>query len=244
MLLGGALVCYSIGDTDRCARHLDDFEKRRSAVADDSLAGTAALYRAFLAADRWDVIEFDRALGEAEALLRAADDRWTLGFCPGTRGVLSYILGDLASASDFESEAFMLGVESGNDVLTMQAAVFLVMISLAAGDPDGAHYLAENTLTYVERYPYWEATAYAYEVIADLALIRGNTDDAARLVGAAETLRSAGSASVWALVRSLREEIVERVRAVMDEDSYDQMHREGGELGPPRLLAIAREVLQ
>jgi hypothetical protein len=64
------------------------------------------------------------------------------------------------------------------------------------------------------------------------------------LVGAADNLRSAGSASVWALVRSLREQIVERVRAVMDDDRYEEKHREGGELGPPRLLAIARSVLQ
>jgi hypothetical protein len=244
MLLGGALVCYSIGEIDRCARYLDEFEDYRDAVADDSLAGAAALYRAFLAASQMDMLVFERSLTEAEALLRAADDRWTLGFCPGTRGVVSYLVGDLATASDYESEAFLLGVESGNDVLTMQAAVFLVMISLASGDPDGARYLAENTLTYVERYPYWEATAYAYEVIADISLRKGGFDDAARLIGAADTLRSAGSSSVWALVRSMRDQIVERVREAMDDQQYEKRHEEGGELGPPQLLAIARGVLR
>ena len=243
LLLGGALVAYAAGDYESCRHYLADFEDLRDAVADDSLAGAAALYRAFLAVDQWDMVEFERSLTEAETLLRAADDRWTLGFCPGTRGVLSYIIGDFETASALESEAFALGVESGNDVLAVQAAVFLVMVTLAAGDTDGARYLAGRTLTYVERYPYWEATAYAYEAIANLAAADGAVEAAARLIGAADTLRSTISSSVWPLVRSMRDQIVGRVREAISADRYEQLHEEGGELGPPRVLAIAREVL-
>src|SRR4029079_5126892 len=103
LLLGGALVAYAAGDFEKCRHHLAEFDTLREAVADDSLAGAASLYEAFLAVDKGDMVEFERALTEAEALLRAADDRWTLGFCPGTRGVLSYILGDLETASALES---------------------------------------------------------------------------------------------------------------------------------------------
>ena len=121
----------------------------------------------------------------------------------------------------------------------MQAAVFLVMVTLAAGDTDGARYLAGRTLIYVERYPYWESTAYAYEAIANLAAVDGNVDDAARLIGAADTLRSTVSSAVWPLVRSMRDGIVERVREAITADRYEQLLDEGGELGPPRILAIA-----
>lgn len=41
----------------------------------------------------------------------------------------------------------------------------------------------------------------------------------------------------------MRDEIVARIRDATTDDRYEQLHEEGGELGPPRILAMAREVL-
>jgi hypothetical protein len=244
LLLGAALVAYSTGDDDRCARYLDQFDALRSEVSDDALIGAALLYRSFLAATRWDMIEFQQCLDEAEKLLRAAHDTWILGFCIATRGVLAYIQGEHATAEENFSVAVDLAFQSGNEVLALQAQTFRVMVRLAVDDVAGARELLADTLDYIDRYPYWEATAYVYEAAASVAAADGEFERAGRLIGAADALRTITSSVVWALVRSLRDAVVDKTRAAVGTERFEALVQEGAEDGSPRAAAIVRDVVR
>jgi predicted ATPase len=244
MLVGGALVKYSIGDYDAARRNLDAFDAVRDALQDDSLAGAAALYGAFLAAEELDVEAILRGLDDAERLLRAAGDEWTLGFCPGTRGVLAYVVGDFDAAARYEREALELAERSGNEVLALQALVFQVMVKLSLDDMPGARALLGRTLDYVERHPYWDSTAYAYEAAAGVSLEDGEVERAAQLIGAANTVRETSSSTIWPLVRALRDRIVEQTVAELGDERYAAGVSRGVHLGPPRAVALAREVVR
>ena len=137
--------------------------------------------------------------------------------------------------------ALALGVESGNDVLATQAAVFLVMVTLAAGDTDGARYLAGRTLVYVERYPYWESTG---RLRSDRQPGRGRRQRGRRRSVDRRRGHAAinGSSAVWPLVRSMHDGIVDASRAISAE-RYEQLLDEGGELGPASNPGRRREVL-
>jgi predicted ATPase len=244
MLVGGALVKYSLGNYELASRYLDEFDGIREALQDDSLAGAAELYRAFLAADRLDLDAIRRGLDDAERLLKSAGDRWTLGFCPGTRGVLAYVVGDHEAAAGYEREALELAEQSGNEVLALQALVFQVMVMLSLDDMAGARELLGRTFDYVERYPFWESTAYAYEAAAAVSAEDGEFERAALLIGAGDMVRETTSSNIWPLVRALRDGVVQQVRDAIGNERYANAVADGVRLGPPRAVALAREVIR
>jgi ATP/maltotriose-dependent transcriptional regulator MalT len=158
--------------------------------------------------------------------------------------VLAYIAGDLVGAARYEQEALELAEQSGNEVLALQALVFKAMVMLSVDGTENARAVLARTFEYVERYPFWESTAYAYEAAAGVSAADGEFERAAQLIGAADSVRETTSSNIWPLVRALRDSIVEQTRAELGDERYAAGVSRGVELGPPRAVALAREVIR
>ena len=243
LLFAGASVSFAAGAYDESQAFVDEFAAIESSVDDQMIRGAAWLARAFLAGYRFDIDGLRRSLDEAERVFRAADELWMLSFALATRGALASLEGDEQTALEFQTEAFDLAVQTGNDAMELQSLIAQCMSHLRSGDSTNARSALRAALSYFEDYPYFESVAYAYEAGAALSLASDDSPDAARLLGAADMARRTSAAALWPLLKPQRDLTAAQVEAVLGADGFESLARAGGSLAPRDAAALLRQVI-
>ena len=187
------------------------------AMAAASLAGALSIGR-LRSADQ----DHARSLMEdATRYARTSGDGFAMAFVALIRGRIAGAAGRIAEARAAFQEAATFFDEIGDSRFGLVGLSDLGHAVRRGGELDEALSILRRTL------PRWEhsgnrgAIANQLEAFGFIAVERGETDRAARLLGAAETLRELAGAAMLSYERAEYDAVVARLRASMDGDAFD-----------------------
>jgi tetratricopeptide (TPR) repeat protein len=186
---------------------------------------------AYTALERGDHKRAVRLLEEALASFREQGDVAGAFGLLFTMGYSELALGNLARATTLLEESLALSRDFGEREVVAGCLMSLGIAAQRRGDPERAKTLLKESLAMdVEM----RVNAHIAENLEGLAQAAGTLDEdvrAARLWGAAGTLREATGRPWWSAERLLHEPQLVAARSRMDEPSWDTAFAEGKAMG-------------
>jgi predicted ATPase len=216
-----------LGEALEWARQHDDREVSASALAGLGIA------TAPFDADRARVL-----MRESASLFAEMEDAWGEAIVLGALGWLDTGRGDFSEEDLFE-RAFALARYVEDEVTTAHAATNLAELRLAQGRPDHAAAALEVALRAHAAVRLYDGLSYGLEAAAGLAVHGGRSEEAARLLGAADWLRAEVGVPIWGPRLTRFEALVASVRGSVGDEAFDARWTEGRALGFDAALVTA-----
>jgi predicted ATPase/DNA-binding XRE family transcriptional regulator len=192
------------------------------------------------------------ALGDYErsrSLCEEALDRWRSLRDPRGTAVALVNLGELLAhlcetdrADAVLREAIVIGTELSDDVVRSAALDGLAETMRVTGRLDEAAECCRSSLLLIRRLGIREHVAVVVEHLGILAGEAGLAEDAARILGAAEALRSALGASLDLPRRAVHDAAVVRLRSALGDPVFTHAWHEGELLPPDQAVEEALRV--
>jgi predicted ATPase len=183
-----------------------------------------------------DVGQAWQRLDEAAETFRGVTDRWGLALTLSTRGQLSLLAGDAASARQMHEEALAAAQAIDNYQLQAQILDMLGLDAATAGDMAAARdrYAAAAEL-HVRLLDY-EGSSYGLSGFAALALAQGRALAAARLIGAADYARQVIGTVIWPGMQSTADDLAAAVTAALGPAEFAAATAAGARMRIPDAL--------
>jgi hypothetical protein len=180
-----------------------------------------------------DIAKGCETLDEAAEAFRHTADLWGLAVSLSTRGQLTLLGGDPATAKHIHEEALTAAAAIDNDYLRAQILDMLGLDAATTGDLTGArqHYAAGADLH--TRLLDYEGSSYGLSGLANLALARGRPQAAARLLGASQYARDVIGAAVWPGMKSPSDQLAAATDLALGSPSFAAACAEGARLRIP-----------
>jgi predicted ATPase len=232
------LLAFGQGDYDRAAPSLRRAADLYRALGDRLGSATATVPLGVISAVR-SRNDGEETSERAVADFRALDDRWGLTFalfCLGGALVLHERHAD-AVAPLKESVELARAIQT--DVLLSNALINLGWAYLGLRDIAAAGGVLTEALAAGIELDNRESVARALEALAAAAEVRGNTEHGATLFGAAEGVRRSMGVPVWMTDRTSHEQTHDRLRARLDDLTYNAAVARGAALGVEEILEAA-----
>jgi predicted ATPase len=191
-------------------------------------------------------IDVDRARGfllESARLYAVREDAWSEAMVLGALGWLDVGRGDYTQEDHIE-RAYVLARSLGDEVATGHTATNLAELHLARARPDEARAVLAVALTAYEAVRMYDSLSYGLEATAGLASSEDRTDEAARLLGAADGLRDEVAVPIWGPRLTRFGALVGSARAKLGDESFDARWSEGRTLGFDAALEQARRTVR
>ena len=158
-------------------------------------------------------------LEEALAVARNASDLVVLGYMLSHFGLFLCVDGDVTRARTLHGEMLSLARSLADDNQRAEAHYDLAVDALAAGHPEPAHpHLAVAARHYID-IDHRDGLARCLGALSALAVERGDSGLAARLIGATAAARAIGL-SPWPTVAENERRVTERVRASLSNEEF------------------------
>lgn len=237
LLMGLATVMWDAGEYEAAEAVADEVLSLRSS-ADAGRWADALILAASAASGVRDYERAIRLLKEAHALALETKNDWALRFALYNLGDTHYAIGDLQAAEAFFEEALHHHEASQKTAMAALTRAMLGHVAVRRGDDPRAEELLRETVTSVIK---GDADLvelmYGLEGLAWVAVNRGDLDRAARLLGAADRIRSLEKLPVQDSERVGRD----RVRSALDGEagSHDRAHAEGYRFQPTEAAEYA-----
>jgi non-specific serine/threonine protein kinase len=181
------------------------------------------------------------ALSEARDIFRSLGDGRRLGVTLNNLGVVARQQGDYGLALEAYEEALDLVRESGDQHGLCLTLVNLALVSIRMSRPDPARVWLAEALRLVHEMSAKRGATAALEVAAELIHHDGAVDDAARLIGAAEALRSSIGLPQEGWWRKTQVEFQARLGADLGAVHFERLRNEGRGWPFDTAVAFARE---
>ena len=243
-------VASILGNLGRLAMESGDYE-RASALEREALAlfrglndrsGTASTLANLgqLAAEKSDFELSVSLLEESLALNRELGDKGHSGWVLGDLGIATLAAGDYERSMSVYADAARLFVELG-DKSGLATALFMRGVALAymGGDPESAASSFEESLRLCREIGDEAGCAPALDGLAFLAAGAGDLQRAARMLGAAETVRGKAGYRVGIIELPLHERIIALLHAGMNEGDLAAAIAKGRGMGLEQAIAYA-----
>lgn len=189
--------------------------------------------------------DYERAVAlyeESAELFRGTGDTMRLAAVLGNLGAIANIQGDYARGRPLVEEALELNRGLGaKDDMALNLHNLGRVALLEDRVTDGATLLHESLELAVEL-GYRELIAYGLAGLADVAALGTDPERAARLIGAADALFEELGVALSADDAESYERTVERVRAQLSPETFDECRQEGSMLDAERAAELALEV--
>jgi predicted ATPase len=179
---------------------------------------------------------------ESASLFAGIGDAWGEAIVLGALGWLDTGRGDFSEPRLFE-RAYELARHVDDEVATAHTATNLAELRLAMGHSDDARDALDIALTAHEAVRLYDGLSYGLEAAARLAWSDRRSEDAARLLGAADGLRDEVGVPIWGPRLSRFETLVHSVRSATGDAAFAAAWGEGRALSFDAALATARETL-
>ncbi|CAA9497686.1 MAG: hypothetical protein AVDCRST_MAG12-2460 [uncultured Rubrobacteraceae bacterium] len=187
-----------------------------------------------------DEVERASALAEeALALGRALEDAGGMARALLVLGLAAVVSGDYGRGAALHEESLALARRAGDGLAMALSLGMGALASLGRGDIPLAEALCDEGLALSAQPRVINVTAFQLHTSAALACSRGEPDRAARLWGAAGSLREAIGASLSPVEARAFRPYVEAARAGLDAAAWDEAYSEGGAMTVEEAAAYA-----
>ena len=176
---------------------------------------------------------------ESVALMRELGDRWGNIDMLINLGLVAYEQGDFAYAQSLHEEALALQRELGD---TWGIAISLLNLGAVArdqGDTVRARALLRESLSYYQSEGDRQGISLCLEALAAMIVRDGQPEHAARLLGAAATLREVAGTPLQPIDHADYDRTVTAARAALDADTFAAAWAQGRALAPEQAMADA-----
>jgi predicted ATPase/class 3 adenylate cyclase len=232
-------IALERGDADRAEALCSEGLDLARASGDERVVSRALMDLGAVCSARGDHARALELHEEALALRRALGDTLLVSDAIYNLGLVAFQTGDHARAREAFGEALTLAEKIGEALHSAAALFMLAELDLLADRADLAEQrIRESLATYVKLEDRRDI-AECFVVLAGVLCARGDVDDAARLLGAAEELR--GDAPVDFRELPVLERFEPELQAALGADGLATMKREGADLG---LELAVREVVR
>jgi len=181
---------------------------------------------------------------EALAVARQSNDKFGIARSLSMLGDLARSLGDDTAALPLYEEALAICRQLGRTYATANILTNLAAAEFGAGNYTAAYSHFNEGLT-IHRESGGEIVgdkitiSYSLDGLAALAVLRGETELAAKLAGAAEHLRESINYNVEPAERRFRDVYLASLRAVLPEDDFSRAYGQGRALRLDESVALA-----
>jgi non-specific serine/threonine protein kinase len=172
-----------------------------------------------------------RRLADAEVVWSACDHLQL--------GLAAFARGDRTRARAFWEESLARYEANGARYLAVDPLRCLALLASLAGDHAGAAESMREVMVRLSEQASPAAYADGLATIATMVAARGRRSEAARLFGAAETLRATVGTPFPLPERDTYDEIIAGLRASLGPEAYETEHRAGATARLPEILAEA-----
>ena len=177
---------------------------------------------------------------EALSVARAADDSLALGYALPHYGLLLAIDGDVTQAQARHQQTLDIASSLNDQNLIAEAHYDLALDVMLLGDPSSAQSHLDVAVGCYRDFDHLDGLARCIGAFSALALQRGDSHLAARLIGAAAAARDNIGLTPWPSVTELERRTTDRVRARLPDDAFSALVDSGRSLTIKDALAEAR----
>ncbi len=181
---------------------------------------------------------------ESLALLQEARSKQFLAYVFGLLGQIHLLQGEQILAREFAEESVAILKEMGNRFFLAESLVYLARVVFSQGDDVAARAIYEESLTISREISARQLIASGMEGLADVVSAQGAPEWAARLWGAAETLRQAIGAPFPPIEVSNYERSVAIARTQFGEKAFATAWAEGRSMTPEQALTAQGRALR
>jgi hypothetical protein len=184
--------------------------------------------------------DYPAARGLAEeslALRRALGEKRGIAISASTVAELSLATGDGESAVPLLEESLALARELGHVQFEAIVITELGLAEIYAGDRERPRLLLEQALAHCLDLGDRKNAADCLSGLAAVAGLEGDLDRAARLFGAAESMREALGVELDPIVRPIYDRLLPEIRANADEQAFAAAWRKGKLQSPTEAVA-------
>ena len=175
-------------------------------------------------------------------LFAGVGDHWAEAMTLGALGWLDAGRGAFAEEERFV-RAYAVAGRLEDDLVTAHTATNLAELHIALGRQDEARAVLDVALAAIEAVRLYDGLSYGLEAAAGLALGGGRSEDAARLLGAADGIREEGGVPIWGPRLQRFEAYLDSVRAPLGDEIFGSAWEQGRVLGFDAALELARQTL-
>lgn len=208
--------------------------ERALAIADEARDGRARSGALRILSDvvaaRGDVVRSIELQEEALSLRRGLGDPLLVSDATYHLGVSLFRSGDRIRARQVLSESLTIASDLGETAQRAAALFVLAELDLAAGDLEPAERQVRESLDIYTELENDRDRAECVVVLAGVALARGSSEHAARLLGAADTLRGAAPLDVFEL--AVLESYEAELTRALGLERFAELRLEGAGMGP------------
>jgi predicted ATPase/RsiW-degrading membrane proteinase PrsW (M82 family) len=214
------------GEHDRARASLDEGLELSRNLGDEQVVARALRTLGRVHAEQGDAAGAGPLLEESLEIRRRLEDRRGVANALANIGRVALLAGDLATARQMLEQSLSLAREVDDKLRLAEALYFLALVELEQGNAEEARLVLDERLALCRELGDRLGIAECLDALARLI----TTDDAqraARLVGAADTLRRSLGAEMWPYERSRRELLVSALRSVLGAAAFEAAVGEG-----------------
>jgi predicted ATPase len=190
--------------------------------------------------------EPDRArelMAEGARLFTEVGDDWGEAIALSALGWLDVGRGNFAAPELFE-RAYTLARELDDEVATAHTATDLAELRIVQGRFDDAREALDIAFAAHEAVRFYDGLSYGLEAAARIASAAGRGEDAVRLLGAADRLRSEASIPIWGPRLARFEALKNSLRDRLGEEAFDSAWAAGHTLEFEESLDAGRQAVR
>jgi non-specific serine/threonine protein kinase len=240
---GAAWLALAQTDYDRAAVLAQEALALSHDMGDAPGAGWLALTTlACVTMEQGDYREATAVQEEALVLARVLDDSWAVGACLNNLGVFAGAQGDFARASTLLEESVALHRRRGDRRATALSLLSRGTYEYAQGNLTQAQAIWTESLTLNREFGGRVRDEVAFqgiEGLAEIAATHGHARQAARLLAAAEALRTSVGVPRPLHIQSAYAGAVSAARDALDAGAFTAAQAEGAALSLEQAIALA-----
>jgi predicted ATPase len=161
------------------------------------------------------------ALRESAALFERVDHDWGVALVETMLGTVLATNGDLDAAERHHRRAWERATKIGNEPIMVQALHQLALVRVLAGRHEEAATFLDDAAPRVRRGGLRNAATYCLDVIAAVALARGDAATAVDALAVAEQVRATLRTPVWPTLESFVADVSGRAQAAVGDRASD-----------------------
>ena len=238
-LLGDGVLAWTEGDMGAAGPRLEEAAALGRTIDDLPTAAHALHFLAMVRLGEGDTAA-GCSLGEqAVALARQAGDAFCLTLALASHGVVLVALERYDDARAALEESVARGRKDGDAWVVALPLRNLAIMAYRQQDYDSARTLLEESLRGLRAVGEKWFLSRSMETLGEVMTAAGESERAAHLFGAAETLREAVGASVLAFYRADYERAIGLARTALGQERFESCWTAGRALSPDEAVAYA-----